>query len=91
VALKRNYSILTAQTAQPGARSETALALVDKDGIESLSMRNLAAKLSVEAMSQACGDKDAVLDGLVELILREINSTGRYTPWRERCGAARGR
>jgi AcrR family transcriptional regulator len=64
---------------------KAALALVDKDGIESLSMRNLAAKLSVEAMSlyKHVANKDAVLDGLVELILREMEIPPVGTPWRE--------
>ncbi len=64
---------------------KAALALVDKDGIESLSMRNLAAKLSVEAMSlyKHVANKDAVLDGLVELILREMEIPPAGTPWRE--------
>jgi AcrR family transcriptional regulator len=64
---------------------KAALALVDKDGVESLSMRNLAAKLSVEAMSlyKHVANKDAVLDGLVELILREMEIPPVGTPWRE--------
>lgn len=64
---------------------KAALALVDKEGIESLSMRNLASKLSVEAMSlyKHVANKDAVLDGLVEIILREMEIPPVGTPWRE--------
>lgn len=64
---------------------KAALALVDKQGIESLSMRNLASKLSVEAMSlyKHVANKDAVLDGLVEIILREMEIPPVGTPWRE--------
>lgn len=64
---------------------KAALALVDKDGIDALSMRNLAAKLSVEAMSlyKHVANKDAVLDGLVEIILREMEIPPVGTPWRE--------
>ncbi len=64
---------------------KAALALVDKDSIESLSMRNLAAQLNVEAMSlyKHVANKDAVLDGLVELILREMEIPATGTPWRE--------
>lgn len=64
---------------------KAALALTDKDGIESLSMRNLAAALGVEAMSlyKHVANKDAVLDGLVELILREMEIPPAGTPWRE--------
>lgn len=64
---------------------KAALDLVDRQGIESLSMRNLAAKLGVEAMSlyKHVANKDAVLDGLVEIILREMEIPPVGTPWRE--------
>lgn len=64
---------------------KAALALADKQGIEALSMRNLAAELSVEAMSlyKHVANKDAVLDGLVEIILREMEIPPVGTPWRE--------
>lgn len=64
---------------------KAALALVDKRGIEALSMRNLAAELGVEAMSlyKHVASKDAVLDGLVEIILREMEIPPVDTPWRE--------
>lgn len=64
---------------------QAALAIADKDGVEALSMRNLAAKLSVEAMSlyKHVANKDAVLDGLVEIILREMEIPPVGTPWRE--------
>lgn len=64
---------------------KAALGLVDKEGIEALSMRNLAARLGVEAMSlyKHVANKDAVLDGLVEVILREMEIPPVGTPWRE--------
>lgn len=64
---------------------KAALAIADKDGVDALSMRKLAAKLSVEAMSlyKHVANKDAVLDGLVELILREMVIPPVGTPWRE--------
>lgn len=64
---------------------KAALALTDKDGVESLSMRNLGAKLGVEAMSlyKHVANKDAVLDGLVEIVLREMEIPPIGTPWRE--------
>ncbi len=51
-----------------------ALALADKRGIAELSMRKLAKKLNVEAMSlyNHVADKDDILDGLVELLIAEI-------------------
>lgn len=64
---------------------KAALAIADKDGVEALSMRNLAAKLSVEAMSlyKHVANKDEVIDGLVEIILREMEIPPVGTPWRE--------
>ena len=51
-----------------------ALTMADKDGIDALSMRNLAKALKVEAMSlyNHVASKDDILDGLVELIAGEI-------------------
>src|SRR5919106_6675564 len=52
-----------------------ATALADDGGIESLTMRRLAEKLGAEAMSlyYHVANKEAVLDGVVEVILDEIN------------------
>jgi AcrR family transcriptional regulator len=51
-----------------------AVSLADQDGIESLTMRNLAQVLGVEAMSlyYHVANKEAVLDGVVEVIMHEI-------------------
>ncbi len=48
--------------------------MADKSGLDSLSMRNLAVALKVEAMSlyNHVLNKDDILDGLVELIVHEI-------------------
>jgi AcrR family transcriptional regulator len=53
---------------------QTAMRLVDRSGVAALSMRKLARALGVEAMSlyKHVADKDAVLDGLVDLVVREI-------------------
>jgi AcrR family transcriptional regulator len=53
---------------------ECALKIADKKGLESVSMRNLARALNVEAMSiyNHVPHKDAILDGLVELVVSEI-------------------
>jgi AcrR family transcriptional regulator len=58
----------------PGLILRTALEMADRDGIESLSMRNLAAALKVEAMSlyNHVPGKENILDGLVELVVGEI-------------------
>jgi len=52
-----------------------AVELADRDGIESLTMRNLASELGVEAMSlyYHVANKEEVLDGIVDLIGNEIN------------------
>ena len=51
-----------------------AIALVDQDGIESLSMRKLGQALRVEAMSlyNHVANKDDILDGIADQVLNEI-------------------
>jgi AcrR family transcriptional regulator len=51
-----------------------ALALADRDGVESLTMRRLGGKLGVEAMAlyKHVANKDDILDGIAELVVREI-------------------
>jgi AcrR family transcriptional regulator len=51
-----------------------AVRLADKQGLDALSMRRLAATLKVEAMSlyNHVANKDDVLDGMVDLIIGEI-------------------
>lgn len=54
----------------------TAVALVDSDGIQALTMRRLAAELGVEAMSlyYHLPAKEALLDGVVESVFAEIGT-----------------
>ena len=54
-----------------------ALNLIDERGLERFTMRALGADLGVEAMSiyKHLPGKDAVLDGVVELLLREFEET----------------
>lgn len=63
---------------------EAALRLVDKAGVESLSMRGLAGTLGVEAMSlyKHVANKDEVLDGLVDLVVAEIELPPAGQEWR---------
>ncbi|TMR07377.1 TetR family transcriptional regulator [Actinomadura soli] len=51
-----------------------AVALADRDGLGSLTMRRLAQEVGVEAMSlyHHVANKEAVFDGIVEVILGEI-------------------
>lgn len=57
----------------------TALRLADKGGLDALSMRNVAQALKVEAMSlyNHVDSKERILDGLVELVVVEIDWTPR--------------
>jgi len=60
-----------------------AVDLADRSGIEAVTMRNLAHELGVEAMSlyYHVANKEAVLDGAVEVILSEIDdSVSRIDP-----------
>lgn len=62
-----------------------ALAMVDRSGIEGLSMRSVAGELGVEAMSlyRHVANKEALIDGMVALILDEIEVPPAGTRWRE--------
>lgn len=52
-----------------------ALAIVDEEGLARLSMRNLARRLGVEAMSlyHHVASKDALLTGVVETVMQEMD------------------
>jgi AcrR family transcriptional regulator len=54
---------------------QAAVNVADQGGIESLTMRRLAEELGAEAMSlyYHVADKDAVLDGIVDVVAGEIN------------------
>jgi AcrR family transcriptional regulator len=58
--------------------------MADKGGVEALSMRRLAKTLSVEAMSlyKHVANRDEVLDGLLDLVITEIEMPPVGTPWR---------
>ncbi|MEQ8832958.1 MAG: TetR/AcrR family transcriptional regulator C-terminal domain-containing protein [Miltoncostaeaceae bacterium] len=65
---------------------EAALTLIDGRGLDELTMRGLGAELGVEAMSiyKHVPGKGAVLDGVVELLLEELEADGPVLPdWRE--------
>lgn len=61
----------------------TALDLVDRDGLDALSMRKLAAALDVEAMSlyKHVRNKDDLLAGLADLIWAEIAAAAPPDEW----------
>lgn len=62
-----------------------AMSLADRSGAEALSMRSVAAKLGVEAMSlynHVAGKQDLLL-GVADLVLSQIEIPPPGTPWRE--------
>jgi AcrR family transcriptional regulator len=61
-----------------------ALALADRGGIESLSMRKLGHKLGVEAMSlyNHVRNKEDMLDGMVDVVFGEIDLPPSGADWR---------
>lgn len=61
-----------------------ALALVDRAGLRALTMRRLGQELGVEAMSiyYHLPNKDAILDGIVDLVVAEIDLPRSDIPWR---------
>lgn len=63
----------------------TAVRLADAGGIDALSMRKLAQELRVEAMSlyNHVANKDAVLDGIVELVVGEIALPTLHGDWKQ--------
>ncbi|MEU4620256.1 TetR/AcrR family transcriptional regulator [Actinoplanes sp. NPDC023801] len=54
---------------------QAALALADSGGTDSLTMRHLGRELGVEAMSlyRHVANKDAVLDGIIDMVIDEID------------------
>lgn len=64
---------------------QAALDLADERGIEALSMRELGRRLGVEAMSlyNHVSNKDDVLDGMLDLVIGEIDLPAGEVGWRE--------
>jgi AcrR family transcriptional regulator len=62
-----------------------AVLLADEDGIESLTMRELGLRLGVEAMSlyNHVANKDDILDGMVDLVVSEIDLPSDTVGWKE--------
>jgi AcrR family transcriptional regulator len=68
--------------------AETALAIIDADGLDSLSMRTLARRLGVEAGSlyHHIRSRDALLDEVISLINEEVDLAPLRAPgrWQDR-------
>src|SRR5688572_3357708 len=62
-----------------------ALKLADERGLDALSMRVLAEALGVEAMSlyNHVANKEAILDGLVEEVVSELEMPSFDVAWRD--------
>jgi TetR/AcrR family tetracycline transcriptional repressor len=65
---------------------EEAVRFADREGLEALTMRKLGAELGVEAMSlyNHVPNKGALLDGMVEVLLGELEIPPRSRDWEER-------
>jgi AcrR family transcriptional regulator len=63
---------------------EAAVALADRDGIEALSMRRLGQELGVEGMAlyRHVRDKEAILDGIVDVVMGEVAPPDRTADWK---------
>jgi AcrR family transcriptional regulator len=63
---------------------DTAVKLVDRGGLESLSMRKLGQELGVEAMAlyYHFANKDEVIDGMVDLVFGEIDLPVGGADWK---------
>src|SRR5918992_4932917 len=61
-----------------------AVRLADREGIEALSMRKLAQQLGVDPMSlyNHVRDKEALLDGIVDVVVGEIELVALGADWR---------
>jgi AcrR family transcriptional regulator len=64
---------------------DAALDLVDRAGVAALSMRRLGAELGVEAMTlyHYLPNKDALLDGIVERVMAQSETTLTGGPWEQ--------
>ena len=65
-----------------------AVALADRGGVAALSMRKLAQELGVEAMSlyHHVASKEAILDGIVDVVFGEIELPSGDVGWRPCAG-----
>ena len=59
--------------------------LADRDGLGAFTMRRLGAELGVEAMSlyKHVSSKDDILDGMVELVVSRIETSGEGADWQD--------
>ena len=62
-----------------------AVDVADREGLGALTMRRLGAELGVEAMSlyKHVANKDAILDGIVEVVIGEIELPSPAEDWKD--------
>jgi AcrR family transcriptional regulator len=62
-----------------------AIAIADEHGVAAVTMRAVASRLGVEAMSlyNHVAGKEDILDGMVDLVIREIDLPAEVDDWRE--------
>jgi AcrR family transcriptional regulator len=62
-----------------------AIGVADEGGVESVTMRSLGLRLGVEAMSlyNHVANKDDILDGMVDLVVSQIDMPSDRVDWRE--------
>ena len=80
-------TVQTAATRAPltkGRVLEAAVELADRDGIDALSMRKLGQELGVEGMAlyRHVRDKDAILDGIVDVVMNEVDAPAGTGDWK---------
>ena len=63
---------------------QTALALADQGGLESLSMRKLGQELGVEAMAlyYHFANREEIVDGIVDLVFAEVDLPATDGDWK---------
>jgi AcrR family transcriptional regulator len=68
---------------------DATLALAEERGLDAVSMRAVADRLGVTPMAlyRYVGDKQGLLDGLVERLLREMPADDPALPWQDRLRA----
>ncbi len=66
-----------------------AVALADRDGLDALSMRKLGQELGVEAMAlyRHVRDKDDLLNGVLEIVVGQIERPKSGKDWKRSRGA----
>jgi AcrR family transcriptional regulator len=64
---------------------QAAVDVADREGLGALTMRRLGAELGVEAMSlyKHVANKEEILDGIVELVVGEIEIPSEGAEWKE--------